>query len=59
MRKIRINLEQRVCHVENVSSVLFSLFASPRIGLGARYYTIRGSIPVVDRSAIFVVSEWL
>ena len=38
MRKIRINLKQRIYHVENASSGLFSLFALPRIGFGPRYY---------------------
>ena len=59
MREIRIYLKQRVCHAENPPLGNFSLFSSQRIGLGPRYYTIRGSIPLVDGSAIFVVLEWL
>lgn len=47
MREIRIYLKQRVCHAENPPLGNFSLFSSQRIGLGPRYYTIMGSIPVV------------
>ena len=57
-RIIHMDLKQRVCHIENASCALFTFcLASDRIG--PRYYTIRGSIPVVDGSVIFVFLEWL
>ena len=57
-RIIHMDLKQRVYHIGNASCALFTFcLASDRIG--PRYYTIRGSIPAVDGSVIFVFLEWL